>query len=252
MLANEKAEHYPVFYKVIGGYEIFYLQIDKKIGQEELLAAGALMKKGIGRLETLHQQQECRTACLVYEASFESWLRNKQQERCWQNFWNLPVYGEYREPHNLMLLLQQVPKYLWPRQLIILGEAPGMEVWLVQLARYMRGITVYAGSKPKAFEQLREKLQQEYGLLLGWEERLHPQSREPAMVIDYCGREKVFAWGIPAGSIWIDMNSMEIRRHALEDRDTGIQYYSLKCFWKEEMQQTLDTANKILYNTGVN
>jgi len=79
-----------------------------------------------------------------------------------------------------------------------------------------------------------------------------PESAEPALVLDYCKKDSIFIWGIPAGSIWIDMNSLETRRHALEDRETGIRYISLKKVWIEEMIQTLDTAVKIQYNTEVN
>ena len=244
---------WPIFRKEVGDYEIYYLQMPASTQKEELDAVQSHMKKGIGRLEIWYQEEEDRNATyLVYEASFAEWLKNCRQEIYWQQLWNLPLYQEYCEPHNLQLLLRQISKSSRPGQLVILGEAPGMQEWIGALAKYMKGITIFSPAMPRGFEVIRERLLEEYGLMCRWEKSLQPKVSEPAIVLDYCGQEKVFIWGIPRGSIWIDMTSLEARRHALEDRETGIDYLSLKCFWKEEMIQTLDTANKIQYNTGVN
>ncbi len=255
---NENAKHFPnrhivtIFYKEIGEYEVYYLQISADTANNELSAVQSHMAKGIRRIAACyHREDENINAYLVYEASFAKWLKERQQEEKWQEFWNLPLYGEYKESHNLTLLLQQIPKSRWPGRLIILGEAPGMQEWIGTLARYMRGITIFSPVRPRCFESIREKLLDEYGLLISWEKSLQPVSGEPALVLDYCGKEKIYIWGIPSGSIWIDMMSMEERRHSLEDRETGIDYISLKSFWKGEMLQTLDTASKIQYNTEV-
>ena len=124
-----------------------------------------------------------------------------------------------------------------------------MEDWLKAMAKYMKKITWYSLSMARGFTEIQENLLEEYGLMLDWKRSLQPKSPEPAMVLDYCGKENVFVWDIPSGSIWVDMTSLENRRHAVEDRETGIQYTSLNRFWREEMIKTLDTVNQILYNT---
>ncbi len=242
----------PVFFREAGGYEVYYLQVGEETEGNELAKVQAYMKKGISRLAACYQREQDRmNAYLVYDGSFARWLQERRQEEHWQQLWNLPLYGEYKEPHNLQVLLQQISKSRWPRHLVILGEAPCMEKWLEPMAKYMKSIVQFSLNRSKGFDTIREKLLDEYGLLIKWEKSLQPQSEESAMVLDYCGKENVFIWGIPPGSVWVDMTSRESRRHAIEDRETGIYYTSLKTFWQGEMLQTLDTINKIKYNTKV-
>ena len=242
----------PVFRKVVGCYEVYYLQMYESMLKREMAAVQSCMEKGISRIAAwYHSQEEIGEAHLVYDAPFANWLRQQQREEYWQKLWDLPLYKEYKEPHNLNLLLAQIPKACLPKEWIILGEALGMQEWIGQAARYVKSIRVYSLIPPKGWEQMKERLLEEYGLMLTWQKSLQPVSEEPALVLDYCSKEKVYVWGVKSGSIWVDMNSLESRRHGILDRETGIQYVSLKCFWKEEMIQTLDTVSKIQYNTEV-
>lgn len=251
MLTKEKSA--PIFRNEAEGYEVYYLQVPESAGREELAAIQASMKKGIIRLaQCCGQEEDINCACMVYEGMFAAWLNARKQEHYWAKLWNLPVYKEYQEEHNLFLLLRQIEKRQFPGRLVILGQPPGMHNWISSLARYVKEISLFSLSVPREFEALQDKLLSEYGLMIRWERSLQPQSPDPALVLDYCDRENVFIWGIPAGSIWIDMNSLEARRHGLRDRETGIRYLSLQRFWREEMIQTIDTARKILYNTKVN
>ena len=240
----------PIFCAGTGCYEVYYLQIPDTAQYTDLSALQAQMKKGIARLDCCYQREiQGTNTYLVYEGGFAGWLRKNGLEAIWQKLWNLPLYREYKEPHNLKLLLDRIPKSQWPGNLVILGEAPGMEDWLKAMAKYMKKITWYSLSMARGFTEIQENLLEEYGLMLDWKRSLQPKSPEPAMVLDYCGKENVFVWDIPSGSIWVDMTSLENRRHAVEDRETGIQYTSLNRFWREEMIKTLDTVNQILYNT---
>ena len=239
----------PVFRMQTDLHEVYYLQLREDTKNEELADVQTYMAKGIRRIAGWYGDEENHNRYIVYDAAFEKWLRTRQKEVFWQNRWSLPMYQEYGEACNLLFLLRQPFLRSLPRHLIVLGEAIDIEVWIGQLIRHMKGLTFFSLTMPKTFEQLRERLLNEFGLIADWRESLHPVSKEPALILDYCGKEKVYIWEISRGSIWIDMTSMEARRHALEDRDTGIRYFSLKSYWQEEMSETLDTAGKIKYNT---
>ncbi len=265
MVAKEEAGdgEFPVFRKEIGSYEVYYLQVPKNAENGKFASLKAYMEKGIRRIRAQYDREAGENTCLtcdggagenaylVWDRDFETWLLTGSRAAHWRKTWDLPLYQEYKEVHNLMFLLQQTPVSRWPAQLIILGEAPGMADWLESLARHMKGITIYGPAQPREFETVRQTLLEEYGLLAQWKKSLQPASREPALVLDYSGKEKIYAWDVVPGSIWIDMMSMETRRHALEDRETGVHYLSLKSIWRREMQQTLDTMRKIQYNVGV-
>ena len=250
----------PIFRKEVGPYEVYYLQMFPDVENSEFAGVQAYMQKGIRRISGLcdretggdaslsYDGEDKRNACLVYDRDFEKWLVFRKKDGLWQKLWNLPLYHEYKEAHNLTFLLQQIPVSTWPGQLIILGEAPGMADWLGMLARHMKCITIYALAEPRGFETVRARMLEEYGLLTDWQKSLQPAAGEPALVLGYSGKDKIYAWDIVPGSIWIDMMSMEERRHALEDRETGVRYVSLKSIWREEMRQTLDTIGKIQYN----
>ncbi len=241
----------PIFRKENGLHEVYYLQIYEDVEKKDISGIQSYMTKGIKRIGSWYDREESHNAYLAYDADFEKWLRVRREEEYWQKQWSLPMYNEYKETCNLLFLLQQLPRCNFPRQLIILGEAVNTPDWIDCIARYMKGVTCFALTKPRGFEVLREHLLDVYGLLVSWEKNLQPTSEEAALVLDYCEKANVYIWGIARESIWVDMTSMEERRHALEDRDTGIRYISLKSFWKREMLQTLDTVDKIKYNTEV-
>ena len=261
MIAKEKSGkvELPIFHKVMGPYEVYYLQVPKISESDNFVSLKAYIDKGIARI---HAQCErggtilvadgaAENTYAVWDREFESWLRTDGREIQWQKIWDLPMYQEYKEVHNIIFLLQQIPTGRLPAQLIILGGAPGLTDILEGLARHMKQITIYAWDPPREFEYIRHTLLEEYGLCTEWKKGLQPASAEPALVLDYSGKEKIYVWDIVPESIWIDMTSMESRRHALEDRETGIHYLSLKSIWRTEIQQTLDTMRKIQYNVGV-
>lgn len=245
-----RSEQLPVFYREMECYEIFYLQIYRETENSELAGIQAHMTKGIQRIEAWKdRQQSLGNTYLVYDPPFEKWLYQRHQERCWEALWEVGQYHEYGEVHNLRLLLKYIERLPRPGHFVILGEPTGMQDWICAIARYMKSVTFYSMTEPRGFVDVREKLLEEYGMLVHWKKSRQPVSEEPALVLDYSGMDKIYIWGIPKGSIWIDMASLESRRHAIQDRETGIYYVSLKCIWLEEMLQTLDTAGKIKYNT---
>jgi len=253
MLAKEKAARcaeLPVFYKRIGEYGIYYLQIPSCTGRQESVKVKAWLQKGIYRLQkNCGEETDTQRAYIVYDGAFERWLEENQMTQYWQSLWEQSLYREFTQPHNLLFLLQQIPERKRLGNWIMIGEALGVEEWIGGLARYMKSVTFFSMDPPGNWERLREHLQKEFGLIVDWKRSFQPIVAEPAFILDYCTKEKLFVWDVCRGSIWVDMNSLEYRRHDLQDRDTGIFYYSLKRFWREEMIQTLDTVSKIQYNT---
>ena len=71
------------------------------------------------------------------------------------------------------------------------------------------------------------------------------------LVVDFAGMVPISVLGLKKGSIWVDMDAVESKRHTIEDRPCGLQYYSLKTIWRREMIQTLDIIGNIAYNTDV-
>lgn len=240
----------PIFRHEINQYAVYYLPIAQNAEKKDLARICDHMKKGIQRIACLYEE-ESEDAYLVYDESLlkcskcEKWLGQ------WQEMWDKPLYKEYREAHNLSLLRSRIPGRDRAEHLIILGEGPGMEEWLGSMVRSVKRLSFFQPDVPKGFDMIRSRMQLEYGILAEWKNSPHPRAAEKALVLDYSEKEKVFIWGIPRGSIWVDMNSSERRRHDLTDRDTGIDYISLKSIWREEIILTLDTVSKIQYNTEV-
>ena len=261
MVAKEKSRgvELSIFRKEIGPYEVYYLQVPKTAENDKFVSLKAYMDKGIARIRAQCEgtgvlpftEGIADNTWTVWDREFELWLRTGGREFQWQKIWDLPMYQEYKEVHNLIFLLQKIPTGRLPAQLIILGEAPGLTDILEGLARHMKQVAIYAWNPPREFENIRHAMLEEYGLCTEWKKSLQPVSVEPALVLDYSGKEKIYVWDIVPDSVWIDMTSMETRRHALEDRETGIHYFSLKSIWRTEIQQTLDTIRKIQYNVGV-
>ena len=261
MLAEESAaykqsvkareEYLPVFQYQTPMHHVYYLQMRADVSGEEIPSVQTYMEKALERMGQWYGEEQWMHTYMVYSPDFEKWLKARGYDTLWRQWWKIPVYREYGECSNLNILLQKIPGDSCPRNLLILGEAPGVRDWLPKLARGMRSVTFCAENKPRDLERIREQLLSEYGMLAEWKTDLCQYMGGEALVLDYSGREKLYIWAVGRGSIWVDMTSMEGRRHAIEDRNTGIQYISLKSIWREEILQTLDTANKIKYNTEV-
>lgn len=55
----------------------------------------------------------------------------------------------------------------------------------------------------------------------------------PCLVIDLTGKADIPVTGLQPGSMWWDLGAMEEKRHLLEDRPLGTQYFSLQTFWRD-------------------
>lgn len=241
------------------GFVIYYLQVVGELADVRLADLYGEMNKALERLEARYRREEdgLRTY-LVLEDGFEKWLENLGAKQYWQQLWQFPVYSDYQSNQNLKYLLQTIPRKDWPKKAVILGCGVGMREWLPFLAEHVHNMELYVEFMTKGLEELQEELCEEYGMVTdlklvepGGFQRERLRSKEPVLVIDFSGCGNISVLGMEPGSIWVDMDAMENKRHLIEDRPTGLTYLSLKTIWKREMIQTLDTISKFAYNTRV-
>lgn len=241
----------------MSGFVVYYLQITGVAWEEDLQDIYGEMYKALYRLQCryVREEKELHTY-LVYEDNFEKWLDDMEQNVNWQQLWGLPMYSDYHKYENMRLLLQSLPKGKWPKKAIILGSGVGMKEWMPLIAPHVQSMELYVEFMTKGLEELREELCEEYGMVtdlklvaLGEFHKERLRSKEPVLIIDYSGSKSLSVLGLAANSVWVDMDSVEAKRHLTEDRPTGIVYLSLKTIWRREMSQTLDTISKFAYNT---
>ncbi len=258
---KEYAKHYriQVFRKDVLGMDIIYLQICGYPTMDSVLPVKDEMQKAVGRILSQTRKQETILAThLVYEEGFQEWLESVRYEKEWRRLWHTPIYTNYHAKENVQRMLHMLSKEQFPQEAWILGQGPGMEEWLPIIARQVRNLTFYAEFVTKGFEDMLEELEENFGLVAqvslvtpGEWKKQRLRSLQPVLVMDFSGEEVISVTRLCRGSIWMDMDSVDGKRHAIEERRTGVFYFSLKNLWKREMSQTLDTVGNFEYNTEV-
>lgn len=145
--------------------------------------------------------------------------------------------------------------------ILLLGQAYCVPEMLSEYARGIKSLKWILPARQFREEQqeLVEMLEEEYGLaaqvrLLSEEEsykQIYPVCRVPSLILDFSETDRIPTADVAGGSIWLDMGSSEEKRRRIEDRDTGIRYFSLKKEWKQPQKALnyLDTIGKNGYNT---
>ena len=248
-----------VFRNQSNGKDIIYLQICGYPHKSLVPLVQGEMQKAVERiLAGGRQQEEPVQTGLVYEYGFEKLLESVEYVGLWRRMWHLPVYDAFSEKENVECMLAKIPKDAFPGELWVLGYGPYTKDLIMQLAGRIRSLTFWVEFVTRSLERLTEELEEELGLVcqirLVAPEGIRKERfscNNPVLVLDYSGKENVSVIGLQRGSVWLDMDSVESKRHGMEDRKLGIQYISMKKIWKEEMLQTLDTISNIEYNTEV-
>ena len=242
-----------------GNFVIYYLQLVGSADSADLAEIQGDMSKALSQFQSRYRKEEEQIhSYLVYEEGFEKWLKDREQEQTWQQLWGLPVYSDYHRNDNLKWLLQSISTKDWPKKALIFGSGMGMKEWLPLIAGKVQTMELYLEFVTKGLEELREELCEEYGMVTdlklvapGEFHKERIRSREPVLVVDFSGSRPISVLGLARGSIWIDMDAVEAKRHLIEDRPTGMIYLSVKNLWRREMLETLDTISKFAYNTEV-
>lgn len=248
-----------IFHSQTDRFVVYYFQLCGYPSCEEYSLVWGEMHKSYLRLqERFLKKEEQLHTYLAYDESFENWLTDVNSLEEWKNSWAYPLYPDYTNPANLKWILDRIPGDKRPLKAYVLGSGMGIQDWLPFVAGKVNKIEFYLEIATRGMEELQEMLLEEYGMLTevhlitGREfSKLRLKSEEPVLVIDFSGRVPISVLGLKKGSIWVDMDAVEAKRHTMEDRKTGVQYYSLKTIWKREMLQTLDIISKFAYNTDV-
>ncbi|MBR6664153.1 MAG: hypothetical protein IKL22_00360 [Lachnospiraceae bacterium] len=262
MTKNRKempAHKVQIFRQVSGPFVLYYLQLCGCYEQMEPESVCKEMYKAFEHFQDRYRKkEEGMDTYLLYEPGFEEWLEQKGTVRGWTKEWKYPVYQDFATPENLQWILKQIPKNQYPDKAYVLGTGMGMGEWLPLVAGKVHHIRFYLEFATRGVEELQEMLLEEYGMLTevlligaGEFKKLRLRSEEPVLVIDFSGQESIAVSGLKKGSIWVDMTASDAKRHATEDRFTGVHYYSLRTVCKRDMQQPLDIISKFAYNTDV-
>lgn len=258
---KQRASEYKVriFRNLQEPFAVYYFRLCGYPSYEEYDLVKAEMQKAYFRLQERYvKKEEGLRTYLVYEENFEMWLEDAGKSEDWKSYWQYPLYRDYSDPANLQWILKRIPKEKCPSKACVLGCGLGIRDWLPVVAGRVNRIEFYLEFATKGIEELQEMLLEEYGMLTevhlisGREfSKLRIRSEEPVLVIDCAGKESISLTGLKRGSIWVDMESAEVKQHAIEESRAGVQYWSLKSIWKREMLQPLDIVDKFAYNTDV-
>ena len=248
-----------IFRSQMEQFVVYYIQLcGYPRAQEYQLVLGEMQKAYQRLQERFALKEKAIHTYLTFDEGFEKWLAEGAVTEEWLNAWGYPMYYDFATGENLRWMLEKAVPGVWPGKAYILGSGMGIREWIHLLADKVNTIEFYLEFATKGVEELQEMLLEEYGMLTevhlttGREYgKLRIQSEGPVLVIDFSGKEPLSVLSLKKGSIWLDMDASEAKRHAMEDRRTGVQYYSLKTIWKREMLQTLDIISNFAYNTDV-
>jgi len=228
------------------------LEENRKSIPKEALAITEKEIREAERKQALRQQvqalldelESLQTAiCLLGENTYWTYtvyasnLRTKINTPCWWKYWKIPEFENYNQPLWAEKILSHGTCYGF----LILGQSDCIPDMLLASAGSMRSAKWYLLQKDytEETEAFIENFYEDYGLAIelhllenqaDWG-RQRFECREPIKVLDFSGTEKVSVYGVPEGSVWLDMNAMDAKSRRMEVRNQGIDYFSLKKLW---------------------
>lgn len=195
----------------------------------------------------------CYSIC---DDSVEKWLRKENLTEWWSRNWPVCEFTGYREWYLADELLREARKASLPAHFLVLGYEDCVPGLINTCVRQMKSLRFVLTGPCEPLQDYLEELCEEYGLaanvqLLQQEDRQKGPFYHypvvctcPSVILDFTGEDMLYTADTAKGSIWLDMDSMEKKRRRIEDRDTGIRYFSMKKKWKK-----VDTTSKNGYNT---
>lgn len=202
-------------------------------------AEAAHSRKTAGEMG-LRDRHRCFPDYQVWDRSFQRYLQRHQLTREWLRVWRIPIVNGWDVSEQLAMLMKWAEGWQKLSQILVLGYDPGLLVWLPELARRARGIHFYLDYAPKGMEEIQDWIYEEYGLMTKWQVQAYPGLSQclhsypgPCLVIDLTGTADIPVTGLKPGSMWWDLGAMEEKRHLLEDRPLGTQYFSLQTLWRD-------------------
>lgn len=212
-------------------------------------------RREIARQQRLIREAECR----------QSFLQELLEDREHSYFVaeeSIPIlegwtFRGYWEEEWVMHLMQHATL----NHFVILGTAECIPVIILKYVRKMKSLRWILQERQfgDVEQELVEEIYEEYGLavevkLLKEEKdyrRMQLVCPQPVVVVDFSEEPRIPTSDVGKGSIWLDMSALEEKRRRLEERNTGIAYFSLKKEWKQPQKALyqLDTNSKNGYNT---
>lgn len=178
------------------------------------------------------------------------------------NRWEFNGYFETNwVKHMLRYVMSEEKQGFVFSHVLVLGQAQCLTELLFLYAGKMKSLKWVLPARQFREEQQEvvEDIYDEYGLAVDVQlledEDAYRRTRVscvlPTVVLDFSESDRVPTADIAKGSLWLDMASSEQKRRRIEDRNTGIQYFSLKKEWKHPQKALfyLDTISKNGYNT---
>lgn len=194
----------------------------------------------------------------IYDLNVEKWLKEKGMRAEWEKLWPYPVYREYHRAEYAKILFKKGMEQFGQEQVhcFVLGYENYVPQILASFFKRIRTLTfIVAGECPMQLTDYLEELAWEEGVAANVQElsdkagyrKLRLQCDTPALVLDFTGEEKVAPTGAVQSLIWIDMDSLEAKKHKILVKSGETVYFSMKEEWGR-----LDTVDKNRYNTLVN
>lgn len=187
----------------------------------------------------LYRSGACYYVCAP---DVERWLSKEKLWGWWQEHWPIPAFPEFHE----LPFVDALMKHNTLTDYLVLGYAPCVLTILRRNARHIRSLRLVLEEAPGELEELLEDLNEEYGLAAavqllsdmpaGGEASFRSQRifcLLPSVVLDFSKESHILTADIARDSIWLDMDSQEEKRRRIEERNTGIHYFSMQKEWKE-------------------
>lgn len=203
----------------------------------------------VGKLaaEVLGLAEERRACFGVYEAGVRKFLTAGEGvspessavlPSIWRRHFDMGEFSAYVHPFWVRELLPQATWFHY----VILGTAPCVYSLVEEQAGRMKSLRWIVPERDCSLElqEFVEDFYTEYGLAISLQilpglvelRRLRLTCSVPTNILDFTGEAYIGIVEVAAGSVWLDMLSVEEKRRRIAGRDRGIAYYSLKERWK--------------------
>ena len=161
----------------------------------------------------------------------------------WQKWFEWKTFDRYTDVFWVELLMDAA---VWP-QFVILGTAdcvPGIIEAHASRMKSLRWLIPEADCTEEV-QQFVEDFYVESGLAITLQtvpevrefRRMQLISVQPTNILDFTGETHVLVSRLAAGSVWIDMRSLEEKKRRILGRGDGIVYVSLKEKWKSAQRR---------------
>lgn len=123
----------------------------------------------------------------VWDRSFHGYLQRHKLAGEWLRVWRIPVFDQYGSG-QLQILMRNVEGWQKLSQIVILGYSSGIMDCIPQLVRRAREIHFYLNYEPRGMEEIREQMDEEYGLVTQWR-ILEGQAEEAGQQTNEAGQQ---------------------------------------------------------------